>query len=168
MDSNPLHGCLGGLYRPTPQGYNGNSTGRGPSRQCLWPPISPPTAGARRLVGPADWSGTELSGRVRRGRVLPAADYCSRASDDAGLVRGVWLQSRRLVGDHCSHTVSHLVNGTLALGEGATACWRPASRSSGWSSLRRLPGSLCLVESVACGPYRHAVVGTGLRRSVVA
>ena len=42
----------------------------------------------RRLLGPADWLGTEPTGRVRRGRVLPAADYCSRASDDAGLCRG--------------------------------------------------------------------------------
>ena len=52
-----------------------------------------------RLLGPADWSdwsGTELTGRVRRGRVLPAADYYSRASDDAGLVMGSWQQPRRL------------------------------------------------------------------------
>ena len=111
-------GALGGLYRPTPQGYNGNLAGRGPSRQCLWPPSSPPTAGARRLVGPTDWSGTEPTGRVRRGRVLPAADYCSHNANDAGLVRGAWLQSRRLAGDHCSHSASYLVNGVWAPEEG--------------------------------------------------
>ena len=45
-----------------------------------------------RPLGPADRPGTEPTGRVRRGRVLPAADYCSRASDDAGLVKGLWQQ----------------------------------------------------------------------------
>ena len=43
-----------------------------------------------RLLGPADWLDTEPTGRVRRGRVLPAADYCSHASDDVGLVMESW------------------------------------------------------------------------------
>lgn len=45
-------GALGGLYRPAPRGYNGNWSGVGHSRQYLWSPASPPTVGARRLVGP--------------------------------------------------------------------------------------------------------------------
>ena len=85
--------------------------GVGPGRQSLWSSASPPTAGSRRLVGPADWSGTEPTCRPRRSRVLWAADYCSRNANDACLVRGAWLQSRRLAGDHCSHSASYLVNG---------------------------------------------------------
>ena len=62
----------------------------------------------RRLLGPSDWPGTEPTGRVRRGWVLPAADYCSRASDDAGLIMGSWQQPRYLAGDHYCHSPSHL------------------------------------------------------------
>ena len=72
----------------------------------------------RRLLGPADWLGTEPTGRVRRGRVLPATDYCSRASDDAGLVMESWQQPRRLAGDRYCHSPSHLINGAWAPGEG--------------------------------------------------
>ena len=53
-------GVPGGLYRPTPWEYNGNPAGHGPSRLSLRPPSPPPTAGARRLVGPA---GCRLLGR---------------------------------------------------------------------------------------------------------
>ena len=45
-------GTLGGLYRPTPRGTMVIQLGVGPSRLCLRPPASPPTGGARRLVGP--------------------------------------------------------------------------------------------------------------------
>ena len=114
-------------------------------------------------MGPADWSGTAPTGRSRHSRVLPAADYCSRDANDACLVRGAWLQSRRLVGDHCSHTVSHLVNGARAPRKERAACWKPASLRSDWSGFRRLPGSRCLVGPAACRPYRQAVVGAGLR-----
>ena len=68
-----------------------NRLGVGPSRQSLRLPASLPTAGACRLVGPADLSGTEPTSRTRRLRVLPATDYCSRVSNDAGLVMGSWL-----------------------------------------------------------------------------
>ena len=86
MDSNPLHGCPGGLYRPTPQGYNGNPAGRGsqPSVSMLagfsaghW---GPPTGGSRRL--PASC----LTCRPHRLGALSAAGYCCLASDDEGLV----------------------------------------------------------------------------------
>ena len=76
--------------------------GVGPGCQCLWSPASPPAAGARRLVSPADRSGTEPTDRSRRLRVLLAAGYCSRDANDVYLVREAWLQSRRLVGDHRS------------------------------------------------------------------
>ena len=101
-----------------PRGIMVIRPGVGPGRQSLRPPASPPTAGARRLVGPADWSGTEATGRLRRSRVLPATDYCSRVANDACLVREAWLQSRRLVGDHCSHSASYLVNGAWGPEEG--------------------------------------------------
>ena len=51
----------------------------GPGCQCLQPPASPPTAGARRLV---------------------VAAYCSHVFGDEGLVILAWLQSHRLVGGH--------------------------------------------------------------------
>ena len=93
--------------------------GVGPGCQSLWSPASPPTIWACRLVGTADWSGTEPTGSSCRSRVLPAADYCSRNANDACLVRGAWLQSRRLAGDHCSHSASYLVDGAWAPEEGS-------------------------------------------------
>ena len=66
-------------------------SGIGPGCQCLWSPASPPAAGARRLVGPAAWSGTEPTGRSRHSRVWLVDDHCSRAANDACLVSRVWL-----------------------------------------------------------------------------
>ena len=134
-------GALGGLYRPAPQGYNGNLAGcrtqpsvsmlAGFSAGC-W---GPPPGGPRRLV----WYGADRP--PRRSRVLSAADHCSRDANDAGLAGGAWLQSRRLAGDHCSHTVPYLVNGTQTLRKGPAACWGPTSLGSdGWGS-SRLPCS---------------------------
>ena len=133
--------------------------GAGPDCQCLWSPASPPAAGARHLVGPADWSGTKPTGRSRRWRVWLVADHCSRVANDAGSVSGVWLQSRRLVGDHCSHTMSYLVDGPRVPREELAACWRLASLRSGWSGFRHLPGSRCLVGPAAYKLYRQVVVG---------
>ena len=85
----------------------------------------------RRLLGPADWwgptdwLGVEPTGRVHRGRVLPAADCCSHASNDAGLVMGPWQQLRRLAGDHCCHSLSRLVNGAWGPWEGLADSWGP-------------------------------------------
>ena len=114
-----------------PRGTMVIQPGVGPGCQSLWSPASPPTAGACRLVGPAGWSGTEPS-RLHCSRVLPAADYCSRNANDACLVRGAWLQSRRLAGDHCSHSGSYLVNGARAPRKERAACWEPASLGSDW------------------------------------
>ena len=77
-------GVLWGLYRPTPQGYNGNLAMRGPQ-----PSVSmlagfsadrwgPPTGGPRHL--PAFWS----IGRSHRSRVLSEAGYCCLAFGDEG------------------------------------------------------------------------------------
>ena len=60
--------------------------GAGPGCQCLWSSASPPAAGARRLVGPADWSGTEPTGRPPRWQVWLVADCCSHDANDIGLV----------------------------------------------------------------------------------
>ena len=91
-----------GLYRPTPRGT-----------MVIWldegPAVS--ASGLRLLcrpLGPADWPGTEPTCRIRHGRVLPATNYCSRASNDAGLIMRSWQQPRRLAGDHCGHSPSHL------------------------------------------------------------
>ena len=51
-------GAPGDLYRPTPRGTMVIRLGAGPSRRSHRPPSSPPTAGARRLAGPAGESGT--------------------------------------------------------------------------------------------------------------
>ena len=116
----------------------------GPGCQCLQPPASPPTAGARRLVGPADWL---------------VAVHCSRVFSDGGLVILAWLQSHRLVGGHCSHTWSYQLNGMLASGQGTAACWRPAPLESVWLSFRRLPWGHCPIGPASGRPYRQAVVG---------
>ena len=49
---------------------------------------------------------------------MSAADYCSRASNDAGLVMESWLQSCRLAGDYYSRFPSRLVNGVWDPWEG--------------------------------------------------
>ena len=108
----------------------------------------------RRLLGPAAWWAPP-TGLVRSRQ----AAHCSRAANDAGLVSSAWLQSRRLVGDNCSHTWSHQVNGVLASREGTAACWRPAFPKSDWFGVRRLPGCHCPIGPVACGPYRQVIVG---------
>ena len=122
----------------------------------------PPTGGARRLVGPADWSGTEPTGRVRRGRVLPVVDYCSRDSNDAGLVMRSWRQLRCLAGDHCGHSLSRLVNGVRCPWEGAADSWGPTPNWADWWRSRRLPYARRLVGPIIPGSYRQAIMGTGL------
>ena len=79
-------GVPGDLYRPTPQGYNGNPAGRGsqPSVSVFagfsadrW---GPPIGGSRRLL--ASWP----TNRPHRLGVLSGAGYCCLASDDEGFV----------------------------------------------------------------------------------
>ena len=87
MVSNPLHGFPGGVYIGLPP------SGTMVIRLDAGPAVS--ASGLRllrQLLGPADWLGTEPTGRVCRRRVFPTADYCSRASNDAGLVMGLWQQ----------------------------------------------------------------------------
>ena len=81
------------------------------------------------------------------------------------LLGGAWIQSRRLAGAHCSHTPSYLVNGaqTSREGEGRLlGAGLPLCRLV-WAC--RLLVSHRQVGPAACGPYRQAVVGTGLRLS---
>ena len=62
--SEPFAWVPWGVYIGLPsQGYNGNVTGHGPSRQCLRPPTSPPTGGPRRLV----WYGADRPHPPRAG-----------------------------------------------------------------------------------------------------
>ena len=116
-------GALGVYIGLPPRGTMVNRLGAGPSHQSLRLPASLPIAGACWLVGPTDWSGTELTGRTRRLRALLAADHCRHNANDTGLVGEAWLQSRRLVGDHCCHSVSHLVDGAWGPREGLSAYW---------------------------------------------
>ena len=81
-------------------------------------------------MGPADWLGVEPTGRVCRGRVLPAADYCSRASNDTGLVMGLWQECRRLQAITVAIPWSHLVNGAWGPWEGPADYWGPTPNGS--------------------------------------
>ena len=153
-------GALGGLYRPTPRGTIVIRPGVGPGCQSLWWPASPPAAWAHRLVGPADLSGTEPTGRLRRSRVLSATDHCSREANDAGSVRGAWLQRRRLAGVYCSHTASYLVDGAWGPEEGTG---RLLEAGLPRVRLARLPPSFGL--SQMGGARRPWAVPTGRRGS---
>ena len=133
--------------------------GAGPGCQCLRPPASLPTTGARCLVGPA---GCLVLGR----QAAPAAGGSCRLLITVAVLLmtlalsgRAWLQSRRLVGGHCSHTWSHQLNGLLASGQGMAACWRPAPPESAWLSFRRLPWGHCPIGPASGRPYRQAVVG---------
>ena len=131
-------GTLRGLYRPTPRGTVVIRLDARPSHKCLYLPASPPTAGARRLVGPADLPGMEPTALVHRGRVLPAAD-------------------------HCSHYLSCLINGAWGPWEGPADFWWPTPIRADWWCFRRLSYARRLVGAIIPGSYQQAVVGTGLR-----
>ena len=72
-----MHGCPGGLYRPTPGSTMVIRLGVGPSRLCLRSLASASAAGARRLVGPADYrllgrqAGPTVQGLVGGWLLLP-------------------------------------------------------------------------------------------------
>ncbi len=132
MRSTLCMGVPGGLYRPTPQGYNGNPTGCG--SQPLVSAFAglsagrwgPPTGGSRRL--PASWS----TGRPHRLGVLSAAVYCSLASDDEGFVEVSVAIVCHLEGSHCSLTSSCLLNVAHASREGVAGFWGPATPWPTW------------------------------------
>ena len=79
------------------------------------------------LVGPADRPGTRASALVRRERVLPAADYCSRASNDAGLVSGHGNSAAACRAITVAIPLSRLVNGLWGPWEGPADSWGPTS-----------------------------------------
>ena len=140
-------GTLGGLYRPTPRCTMVIRLDAGPAVSLSGRHF------IRRLLGPADWPGTEPTGRVRRGRVLPAADYCSRALDDACLVMGSWQQPRRLAGDHCGHSPSLLDQWRVGPGGGLGRLPRADSRRVRLAVLQPSPevsltGGPCCLQAV--------------------
>ena len=147
-------GAPGGLYRPTPRGYNGNLTGNwsqpsvstlaGFSAGC-W---APPAGGSRRL--PASWS----TGRPPPPRVLSAAAYCSLACDDEGFVEVSVATGGRLGGYHYSLTSSCLLSGAPASRKGVAGFWRPAMLLADWERPGRLHASLWLKGPAVLGPYR--------------
>ena len=146
-------GAPGGLYRPTPRGYNGNPTGLVPvvsvyARRLL-----------RRLLGPAGWwvppaAGYLVDRPAPPPRVLSAAAYCSRASDDEGFVEVSVATVHRLWGSHCSLTSSCLLNGAPASRKGVAGFWGPAMPLADWEGPGRLRASLWLKGPAALGPYR--------------
>ena len=111
-------GALGGLYRPTPRGTKVICRGVGPSCQCLWSPASPPAAGARRLVGPAGCRA--LCRQVGPTTCGPCQLLITIALPPMTMAWSgrAWLQYRRLVGVHSSHTPSYLVNDAQTSREG--------------------------------------------------
>lgn len=66
MDSNPLHGCPGGLYRPTPRGTMVIRPDAGPAVSLSGRRL------IRRLLGPADWW-APLTGSVQSRQAASAA-----------------------------------------------------------------------------------------------
>ena len=146
-------GVPGGLYRPTPRGYNCNPAGR-------WSQLSvsilagfsaghwgPPTGGSCRL--PASWS----TGRPHRLWVLSAAASCSLILDDEAFVEVSVATVCRLEGSHCSLTSSCLLNVAHASREGVAGFWGPATPLADWGRPGRLHASLWLKGPAARGPY---------------
>ena len=113
-------GAPGGLYRPTPRGYNGNPTGN-------W---SQPSVSTLAGFSAGWWvplaAGYLVDRPVPPPRVLSAAAYCSRASDDEGFVEVSVATVGRLGGSHYSLTSSCLLNGAPASRKGVAGFWRPA------------------------------------------
>ena len=130
--------ALGGLYRPTPRGTMVIRLGVGPAVSLSGRRL------IRQLLGPANWW-APLTGLVwsrqaasAAGGSLPAADYCSRASNDAGSVMWSWRQPRRLAGNHCGHYLSCLINGAWGPWEGSADFWWPTPTQADWWCFRRL------------------------------
>ena len=145
-------GAPGGLYRPTPRGYNCNPAGRGSQSSASalagfsaghW---GPPTGGSRRLL--ASWS----TGRPHCLGVLSAAAYCSLVPDDEGFVEVSVATVCRLEGSHCSLTSSCLLNVAHASREGVAGFWGPATPLADWGRPGRLRASLWLKGPAARGP----------------
>ena len=95
----------------------------------------------RRLLGPADWSGTEPTGRVRRGRVLQllitvAVLLMMQAwSWGHGNSPAAW----RAITVATPHLI--LINGAWAPGEGSADSPGPTPDGSDWWFSCRLPRS---------------------------
>ena len=107
-------GAPGGLYRPTPRGYNGNPAG-------LWPQPSvstPAGFSAGCWVPPA--AGDLVDRPAPPPRVLSAAAYCSLIPDDEGFVEVSVATVCRLEGSHCSLTSSCLLNEAHVSREGSS------------------------------------------------
>ena len=107
--------------------------GTGPSRQCLCSPASPPAAGS------ADWwvppaVGFLVDRPAPPPRVLSAAAYCSRASDDEGFAEVSVATVGRLGGSHFSLTSFCLLNGAPASRKGVAGFWGPATPLADWGS----------------------------------
>ena len=125
-------GAPGGLYRPTPRGYNGNPTGRGaqPSVTALagfcagcW---GPPTGGSRRL--PAPWS----TGRPHcpgPGRRLVTVALSWRRGLRRGR-RGYSAAARRAIAVASPRLVSLM--GRLLRGRRQAGCGEPALSWADW------------------------------------
>ena len=141
-------GAPGGLYRPAPQGYNGNPDGRGSQ-----PSVS------QAAVFSADCWGSPTGGPRRQVR------YCSRASDDTCLVMGSWQQCRRLTDDHCRHSLSCPVNGVRGPWEGPADSRGADSHGSVFralspSSVLPLRGGSCRLRAVQVGRRGHSAPPT--------
>ena len=103
-------GVPGGLYRPTPRGYNGNPAGHGAQLSVSILAASAPAAGARRLVGPARYrllgrqAGPTVQGLVGGGLLLLNLG-------DEGFAEVSMAIVPPSGGDRCSLTASCLLNG---------------------------------------------------------
>ena len=144
-------GAPGGLYRPTPRGYNGNPTGRGAQ------PSVPPTSDFS-----ADWWGPP-TGLVRSRQATSAAGGSCRLLITVAvlLMMQAWSwgcgnspAAWRAITVATPHLF--LINVAWAWGRA-----RPTPVGSDWRCPRRLPRSRSLVGPAAYEPYRQAVMGVG-------
>ena len=110
-------GVLGGLYRPTPRGYNGNPAGRGAQ-----PSVTTLAGFCAGCWGPPA-AGSLVDRQAPLSKALSVAGYCCLNLVTRASPRWAWLQCRRPAGDRCSLTACCLLNGASSSREVASRLW---------------------------------------------
>ena len=140
-------GAAGGLYRPTPWGYNSNPAGRGSQPSVSQAAVLPAGFWARRLVGPADMLDTVAALLMTQARSLGRGNSAAvyRAITVA-IPHPIWLMARGALGG-----VGRLQGGRLP-----QICLRGAQAAFGPPTDRR-PRRLRAVQAGVVGTVRGAL-----------